>query len=69
MTLGEMLEEVGELDPKKHKGFVIGNGRKIYWYLTPTKNGYYRVLRIEDGLLCGQRYIHSETKVKIIYSG
>jgi len=49
------------------EGFTIKNGKKIYWYITPTKNGFYRCIPIErDETLGWARYIDGNTEVKVI---
>jgi len=47
-------------------GFTIGNGKKVYWYVLPTKNGMYQCLPIEkDGTLGWPRFVTSDAKVTI----
>ena len=51
------------------KGFVIKNGKKLYWYITPySSRGVYRCFPIEkDGTLGCPRYIYPDTEVTVIY--
>ncbi len=51
------------------KGFTIGKGKKIYWYITPMPNsGRYRCLPIEkDGKLGWPRMIYPNMVVHIVY--
>lgn len=70
MTLNEMFDTIGELHSSIHKGFSIGRGKKVYWYITPcSRRGLYRVLPIEnDGSLGWARYIPGEATINVIYS-
>lgn len=68
MTLDEMLFS-HKLDPSKHKGFTIGKGRKIYWYITTVEHlGKYRVFPVDkNGQLGYSRYLTGDSLVNIIF--
>ena len=44
-------------------GFTIGNGKKLYWYITPTRNGNYRCIALGES----PRYVNKEQLVTIHY--
>lgn len=50
------------------KGFTIGRGKKVYWYITPMpKSGKYRCLPIEErGLLGWPRFVYPDQIVKVV---
>lgn len=48
------------------KGFTVGRGKKLYWYITPVGSGYYRVHGLEeDGKLSWPRSVNPEDKVVV----
>jgi len=38
----------GDMDAGIHKGFTIGKGKKLYWYITWTQNGNAFVYSMEE---------------------
>lgn len=50
--LGEaIVNEHGDpadMDSSLHKGFTIGNGKKLYWYIIWHKSGHCTVFRTGD---------------------
>lgn len=50
------------------EGFTIRGGRKVYWYITPTKYGMYRCLPLQsDKTLGWPRYVDSGTEVTVVF--
>lgn len=74
-TLGKLAENFREwmgtdIDSKvKAKGFRIGKGTKLYWYITPMpETGKYRCFPVEDdGKLGYPVYHYPEKEVTIVY--
>jgi len=66
MTLNEM-QQLGDIDPKEYEGFTIGNGKKIYWYITPyPSSGLYRCLPIESNKLGWPRWVTGNIEVHLV---
>ena len=63
-----MFEGDGLAVPKA-KGFVIGKrGKQLFWYLNPTRNGYYAVYpQYENGEIGHPRYYPSEKEITVKY--
>ena len=50
------------------KGFSVGNGKALYWYITPTQNGMYKCYRQYDNGEVGlPRYLSPSQIVKLHY--
>lgn len=50
------------------KGFTIGRGKKLYWYIIVSPKGFYYAYPIEErGLLGWRRQFEQKTKVTIHY--
>lgn len=49
------------------KGFTIGRGKKVYWYVSPMKSGKYRCLAVEKGGKLGwPRFVNWDQMVKVV---
>ena len=71
MTINDIAQNFDELMvDKKAKGFSIGKGKKLYWYLTPYPNtGKYRCLPIETNKSLGwPRFCYPEQKIVIHFN-
>lgn len=69
MTIQEMVEMDYPI-PDLHKGFTIGKGKRVYWYVTPMpRSGRYRCLGLEEdnGRLGWPRYVYPDAKVSIVW--
>lgn len=53
----------------KAKGFTIGRGKQLYWFITPSSNtGKYRCHpQYDNGEIGYGRWIYPETKITIHY--
>lgn len=50
------------------KGFIIGRGTAIYWYITPMPSGLYKCYRqFDNGEIGSPRYIEPTTIVSVLY--
>lgn len=72
MTIDDYIDFIAEENyPGKKcgiEGFMIGRGKKIYWYITPMpRSGRYRCLPIdENGKLGWPRYVYPGQMVKVV---
>lgn len=54
----------------KARGFTIGKGKKLYWFITPNKCGTYRCLGYEEGDTLGwPRNVENNQEITIHYHG
>lgn len=70
MSIQELTENFSELMvDRKAKGFTIGRGRKLYWYITPgTSKAMYRCLGFEsDSKLGWPRWVYPDQEINIVY--
>lgn len=67
MTITEYIE-ADFPNNKKIRGFSIGKGKKIYWYITPLNSGLYRCLPLENDKTLGwPRFVTFDQSVTIHY--
>lgn len=52
-----------DMDSDFHKGFTVGNGKKLYWEIIYTTGGHARVFRASDGMV--GRWVHGSSKITI----
>ncbi len=70
LSIGELAQNFHELMVNKNaKGFTIGKGKKIYWYIvTYARTGQYKCLRFDENNILGYpRFVNSNTNITIIY--
>lgn len=72
LTLDDLAGRFDELmtEPRpRAKGFSIGRGKKLYWYITPyPRSGFYRCVPLEpDGELGWPRWCSPYQKVTVHY--
>ena len=69
MTIDEYIHFIDGNPDTNIKGFTIGKGKKIYWYITPMpRSGRYRCLSIdENGKLGWPRYVYPGQIVHVVY--
>lgn len=49
------------------KGFTIGRGKKIHWYISPSPSGFYYAYPNENGLLGWRRQVDPNKEVTVWY--
>jgi hypothetical protein len=54
-----------DLDPEFHKGFTIGRGKKMYWYLIWHGSGNCTVYSDEEAGRMSGRYIKGDQEITI----
>lgn len=69
IKMRELADQFDELMvDAKAKGFTIGRGRKLYWFITPMPSGYYKCYGYEKGdTLSWSRQVEVEDKITIHY--
>ena len=67
MTLQEMIEK-NLPNETIHKGFTTKQGKIIYWYTIPNKNGgFYHCFALDNtGLIISARYVKWNAEIKLI---
>ena len=66
MTITEYIDQAMCDDPTV-KGFTIGRGKKIYWYITPMPSGVYQCLPFEnDNTLGWPRMVTYDQIIQVI---
>ena len=67
MTITDYLNKC-IADEKGVKGFTIGRGKKVYWYITPMpRSGTYRCLPIDEpGLLGWPRFVKWDQEIQVV---
>lgn len=54
-----------DLDSDIHKGFTVGKGKTLYWYMVWHKSGNVSVYRHSDGEGLVKRYLSGDQEITI----